>query len=495
MLADGGVVVVAAPADAKAARVRRRALSRRWASAIAHAWSTPLLRLSASRIIVPVGASRSVRIGGVGRGAVRVASATSNAVAARCEGRAISLRGLKPGHESVSVRLDGATERLDVRVMKYAGRVRPVTLEVTGNAVPRDVVMALVRSEAARGISLEQGAWSTIAGQPVIPALWASGRKYRAYLGVHMMGPGYLPVDSRVPLDVVRRRLPPEKRIDLFYSNDPETVNGPQLLFRHAVARGVPARLLYHHQNTSTGALDVCVDLHNDGDDPARVQIVDGAADACVDTVMAGHMAAMKFLKRMRTGAGLILDMPPHSVRRIASRCMRARETASGLMMVRPLSGKALTLCTVAESPGSRPPSQGAAHDTDAVFPSPDQSVSATYSVGGPWTYVTLGQNPVSNASGKTLDGNYGVMYTVKLRLDNPTAARRQVIVLFEARAGEARAAMIVDGAMKETDRVVPPAEARIASVSLAPHQVRTVTVVTIPAGGGSYPAALVVHG
>jgi hypothetical protein len=237
------------------------------------------------------------------------------------------------------------------------------------------------------------------------------------------------------------------------------------------------------------------VDLHNDSDKTTRVQVVDGSADACVDTVLAGHMAAMRFLKRMRTGAGLILDMPPHSVRRLASRCMKASETASGLMAVRPISGGSLTLYTLAETRGGRSPNEGSGHEADAVFPSPDQSVNATYTVGGAWTYVTLGQVPVSNKAGKTLDGNYGVLYTVRLRLDNPTSVRRTVNVLFEARAGEARAAMIVDGTLKETRRVVPPNEARISSVSLAPHQVRTVTVVTLPAGGGSYPAALVVHG
>lgn len=495
VLADGGVVVVAGPADAKAAGVKRRTVARRWASAFARAWTTPLLRLGTAEIVVPVGASRSVSLGGVGRGPVKLSGGSSSALTARYAGRSVSLKGRAPGSGSLTVWRDGATQTLDFRVMKYAGSVRPVTLEVTGTAVPREIIQTLVRSEAAKGIRLEQGAWSTIEHPPVLPQMWTHGKTYRAYLGIRITGPGYLPVETRVPLNVVRRRLAPEKRVVLFYSNDPETVNGPQLLFRHAVANGVPARLLYHHQNASSRSLDVCVDLHNDGDKAARVQVVDGSADACVDTVMAGHMAAMKFLKRTRAGAGLILDMPPHSVRRLASRNMQTNETASGLMMVRPISGRSLTLCTVAESPGARPPSQGAAHDTDSVFPSPDQIVNATYSVGGSWTYVTLGQKAVSNGSGKTLDGNYGVLYTVNLRLDNPTTIRRTVSVLFEARAGEARAAMIVDGAVRETSRVIPPEEERIASISLAPHQVRTLTVVTIPAGGGSYPAALVVHG
>ena len=131
---------------------------------------------------------------------------------------------------------------------------------------------------------------------------------------------------------------------------------------------------------------------------------------------------------------------------------------------------------------------------TESVFPNPDKALDFSYSVGGAWAYVPIGRYPITNEDGLSLDGNYGVMYTVRLHLDNPTARKTDVRVIFEPRAGEARAVFLINGALTETPATFPPAEVRVMTVPLAAHQRKTVTLVTMPAAGGSYPAALIVH-
>src|SRR5690606_35432300 len=101
---------------------------------------------------------------------------------------------------------------------------------------------------------------------------------------------------------------------------------------------------------------------------------------------------------------------------------------------------------------------------------------------------------PVENGSGKPLSGNYGVLYTMRLHLNNPTAREATTRVLFEPRAGRAQAVFVIDGTFTETPSVYPPSEERVMTVRLRPHEKRTVTVVTMPAAGGSYPAALIVR-
>lgn len=494
VLANGGVVIIAGSPDAKAMKMKRKALARRWASAFARAWNLPLISLASGSVIVPDGGRKSLRIGGVGRGAIKVSVEPEGIVQARLSGGSLSLRGLAPGHGTISMRRDGAGVTAAFRVMKWAGSVRLVGLEVTGNAVPRDLLATLIHTEAIRGARLEPGAAAVVDSLPALPLTWTHGSTLRSSLGVRMAGPGYLPVTTRIPLEFYRRRLPAEPRVELFYSNHPESVDSPQILFRHALEPATSTRLLYHHQNTSERPLVVAVDLRNLGERAARVQIVDAAADPAMDTVYVGHQAAFKFFKRTKSGAGIIVEVPAHGRRRLFGKRVGAGETASGLIVVRPLGGGGLSLTTVAEAMDDKTPGSGVKKEADTVFAAPDQKIDASYTVGGAWTYIPIGQIPVSNGDGLKLDGNYGVLYTVRLRLENPTGARRSVKVLFEPRAGEARAAMLVEGTLRETGRAVPPAEIPMATFSLAPHQTRTVTLVTMPAAGSSYPAALIVH-
>ena len=410
VLANGGVVIVAGSSDAKAMKMKRKGLARHWASAFARAWRLPLISLNARSVIVPAGTVKSLRIGGVGRGAIKVAVEPDGIVAARLSDGSISLHGVAPGRGTLSVRRDGASVATEFRVMKWAGTVRLVGLEVTGNAVPRDLLAVLVRTEASRGARLEPGAFAVTDSLPALPLVWTHGSTLKSSLGVRISGPGYLPVTTRIPLEFYRRRLPATPKVELFYSNHPESVDAPQILFRHTIDRSTSARLLYHHQNVSDRPLVVAVDLRNLGDRAARVQIVDAAADPAVDTVYVGHQAAFKFFKRTKVGAGIIVDIPAHGRRRLFGRAVEAGETASGLIVVRPLGGGRFSLTTIAEALGDKTPGSGVMKEAGTVFPAPDLKMDASYTVGGAWTYIVIGQKPVSNDEGLKLDGNYGVL-------------------------------------------------------------------------------------
>lgn len=495
VVVNGGAVITPNHADAVRMKMDRRRLAHTWAAKFQSAWNTPFLTLSPGGVVVGVGSARTLRVAGAARGPVKISVEGDAAKADEVKPGIIRLTGVAPGRGRVTITRDGASTASSFLVLKPAGAVQPVTVEVTGTAIPGDLLEDIVDAEARRMIRLEPGAWSTMKTRPKFPSVWTRGDRLHYKIPVRLAGPDLLAVQTDMNVTIRRVSLPRAKDVALYYSNNPETIRGPQTLFWHGLKAQMPARLLYHHQNLGTKPLNLAVDITNDGDRPARVQLVDGAAAPSMDTVLVGHQATYKFLKRLQTGTGVIVTIPPKSVRRVFARRLNAGDTLSGLMLVRPLNDGALTLAMRAEDLG-RPATvftaSKAANQT--VFPDPDKTLDFSYTVGGQWTYVPIGRFAIKNEDGVALDGNYGVMYTVRLHLDNPTAKKTDVRVLFEPRAGEARAVFLIDGSLTETPATFPPAEVRVMTIPLAPRQKKTVTLVTMPAAGGSYPAALIVH-
>lgn len=495
IVVNGGVVVTPTSADARRAGMSRRQLTHNWAARLSSAWKTPYLGISPDGVVVGVGAARTLTVSGAARGPIAISVDAPQTVSAK-EARpgVIQLTGLAPGRGSVTVTRGGASATAAFLVMKRAGSVAPVSVEVTGTAIPDDLLRDVVDSEVRRAIRLEPGAWFTAKAPPKYPAVWSRGNSLRYTMPVRIAGPNYLAVQTNVDIRIRRVSVPRPKDVTLFYSNNPETVRKPEPLFRHSLPdTSTAARLLYHHQNLGTQTLNLAVDITNTGTREAPVQVMDASAPPSMDTVLVGHRAAYQYLQRIKTDAGVIVRIPPGARRRIFARPLKAGDTMSGLMQFRALEKASLTLNMAAEA------GNGAALATpeafsDTVFPTPDKTLEATYTVGGQWAYVPIGRFPISNESGVRLDGNYGVLYTMRLKLINPTAKQATVRVVFEPRAGRAQAAFVIDGVLTETPSIYPPAEERVMTVVLAPHETRNVSMVTMPAAGGSYPAALIVR-
>lgn len=496
IVVNGGVVVTPTNADAIRAGMTRRQLTHNWAAKLKSAWATPYLRLSPGGVVVGVGATRILNVSGAARGPISVSVDASQTVSAKeVKPGVIQLTGLTPGRGSVTVARGGASATSAFLVMKRAGSVAPVTVEVTGTAIPGDLLEDVVDAEVRRAIRLEPGAWFTTKDPPDYPNVWSRGDRLRYSMPVRLAGPNYLAVQTKVDIRIRRVRVAPPNDVTLFYSNNPETIRKPEPLFRHSLPDvSTAARLLYHHQNLGTQPLNLAVDISNAGDREVPVQVVDGSAPPSMDTVLVGHQAAYKYLKRIKTGTGIIVRVPPGEHRRIFVRRLKAGDTMSGVMLFRALEKGSLTLSMAAEGTSPTAVRSASTALSETVFPAPDKSIDVSYTVGGQWTYVPIGRFPVSNANGVRLDGNYGVLYTMRVRLVNPTPKPATVRVVFEPRAGRAQAVFVIDGELTETPSIYPPAEERVMTVTLAPHETRTVSLVTMPAAGGSYPAALIVR-
>jgi putative intracellular protease/amidase len=137
-----------------------------------------------------------------------------------------------------------------------------------------------------------------------------------------------IPVRGVVRVPVVRQTLPPVETAALLYSNNPERVTrfGTLFVARMNPPGGGATRLLYHHQSAMDKAAAFTVELINDAESAAAVQVVGGGFGPVVDTVWVGYRAGSAFLRDVLADTGVVLEIPGRS--RVA---LTAQRLAPGL--------------------------------------------------------------------------------------------------------------------------------------------------------------------
>lgn len=463
----------------------------------------PPLALSPSQAIVPLGETRLITVTGtLDQPAVTAdpADVVSVAVAPGSAPGAwtLTLRGATPGEAAVRVTAGEREQLLPAQVMKYAGQVAPAQVEVTGQPAPAELVVRAARAAVGDAAKLEPGAALTL-GSPVAAAQdLAAGQTADLSFPVTLSGPDLLPVKTTAVVTVRDRELEPREVGVLLYSNDPERVARPGVLFAAELTPDRPARLLYHHLNATIEPLRVRLELINPTDEPAEVQVIEGAAGPTPDAIEAGHRAASRYIRGALQDIGLIVRVPAHSEQAISLQRMTPGATVSGLFGLRSF-GTRLFVRVAAEADAEPAvalrPAESPAELSDHVYPSPRRPLSARYVVGKGWAFLKLGADPVvGHGSRPKLAGNYGVTYEVAIDLSNPTDQPQTVTLALSPDAGQARGVFVIDGTVVEAPAVGPPVEADLATFRLQPGEHRAVRVETMPVGGSSYPARLVIR-
>jgi hypothetical protein len=138
--------------------------------------------------------------------------------------------------------------------------------------------------------------------------------------------------------------------------------------------------------------------------------------------------------------------------------------------------------------------SAGAPSPSEHVYPQPRKEVRARYRVGDTWAFIPVGKRPIAARDGsRRLDGNYGVVYDIAVRVENPTDRERTIQVAFSADAGPARGVFWIEDRLVEAPEL-GATDVPLASFRLAPGEVRDLPIRTIPVAGSAYPARIVVR-
>jgi hypothetical protein len=459
------------------------------------------LTLSSARTVVPVGETRIVTITGAVRAPEVAISPADVVTTALAPGKvpgawSLALRGAGPGAAVVRVSTDDQAQSLSVQVMKYAGQVAPAMVEITGQPAPAEFVLRAARAAVDDVVKPEAGAVVVIGRAEAAPPELPAGQAATVSFPISITGLDLLPVKTVVPVTVRNRDLDAREVGVLLYSNEPERVTAAGTLFAAELARDQPARLLYHHQNRGYEPLRLRLELVNPTDQPIDAQVIEGAAGPTWDAVEAGHRAAARYMRSALQAIGTIVRVPPHSQQAVALQRMTPNATVSGIFGLRSLAA-GLSVRVSAE-PDTAPsaalrPAAPVDRLSDQIYPAPQRPVHARYIVGKNWTFLKLGGDPIAaRGSQKSLQGNYGVSYELSLDLSNPTDQPQSVLLTLSPDAGDARGVFVIDGSFIEAPVTSPPLEADLATFRLQPGERRTVRVQTLPVGGSSYPARLI---
>lgn len=397
----------------------------------------------------------------------------------------------------------GATADIAIRVAFNAGTIVPqTTLTVTGNPAQPDWLAQQVAAEVTRLTQALPGARATI-GSVTPPATpLAPNASTQFVVPVAIAGNGqYFDQSGTTTVLVSNTPEPPFTPGLLFYDDDPEHVAQDGVLFRGTISAAQPARIYYYHDDGADPRRLVVALRNASAADGSAVQLVEAIAGPNMDVMQVGQSVTKRFLLAKGSQEGIVLALSGDRPYWLTDLPMTSRELVAGTADLRVLSGGPVDVTVLAVSPGvdPRPLLEGPVlardgHHRTGVFTIAGYgSDGLSYSAGGGDATTVLGDtdptppNVSPSADGHDY-GDYGVIHTLDLALDNPTNAPATAYLFLQPLAGPARGSFMIDGTLYDVGCVRVPSRYQVTTFDLAPGQNQRVVVQTMTDGGSFYP-------
>jgi hypothetical protein len=404
---------------------------------------------------------------------------------------------------------NGASAAVNIRVAFNAGTIPAQTnLTVTGNPVDPDWLAQRVERWVSRLTQAQPGAQTTIGAVPPPSAPLAPGQSAQFLVPVQIAGNGrYFDQSGSTTVNVQNVAVAPFTPGVLFYDDDPERITQDGVLFRGTVTATTPARLYYYH-DADEQPHRLVVALTSGSQDPTSVQLVDVAAGPNLGVMHVGHTVSKNFLLTKSRGEGIIVDLSQDEPFLLADLSMASRQTVSGMVDLRIISGGPVTATVLAVSSDTDPRTlldgqvlAGDGHHRTGVFAIGGFGSSVlNYAAGGPNATVVIGDTdptpPSTDPGAAGHDyGDYGVSHTIDLTLNDPGPAPATAYLYLKPLAGPARGNFLVNGELVEVGCVRAPMPYQISEFELTPGQTYHTSVQTMTDGGSFYPVEVGVTG
>ncbi len=285
----------------------------------------------------------------------------------------------------------------------------------------------------------------------------------------------------------------------LAFSNHPEKVKKPGVLFEAGLINNKPIRLRSYHlgeENSPTHYFGVY--LVNRSNRPARVRVVEAVGGPSENWMMAGHMNNLKFMHRLEKELGRIEEIPARSVFPIYQTSLEPGKVISATQNFFLIEGSPLQLVVYASQTPDEEipyPIQSDVKDRHArgAYPLTAINIEAAYSLCEDSTFYTIGDTRLKDIfKGRDIRGNYGIIYDYDFTLCNPFKEEKKVGIFFQPRGGIATGSFSIDGHMVSVGTTRAYEVVQLTEITLPAESERKINLETMPEDASNYPVRLI---
>jgi hypothetical protein len=213
-----------------------------------------------------------------------------------------------------------------------------------------------------------------------------------------------------------------------------------------------------------------------------------------------GHEADRSFLVRMIQNEGRLITIGAHSSTNLVEADLPHGTVICSLLQLRLLSGDSIHLTLFAQSASDDPQAPitqtdllvGAQRHARGIYTVPEFHQALSWSVDDPYLDLRVGQLPLRNSlQGEALAGDYGVLQSFVVTMQNPDSDPERVAIYENPRGGRATGTYLIDGVLVQSHQVPPFSRYKIREYVVPARGFVRVTLETMPEGGSSYPLDL----
>lgn len=396
----------------------------------------------------------------------------------------------------------GLRRDVAVRVANYAGTIAPhATLLITGDPASAE----FVREETARAV--REAAQARPEAQVVVSS--DDVQIHRPLdqddvasfdVPVLIQGNGDFEVDGTTRVEVQNVAVPRISPESLMVSDYPERLTENGVLFTADLRHEQPSRFLYFHYNPP-GQPDrqIVLRAENLSPEPSIVQFISGRGGPSANEMEVGHTATKRFLVNVVQNQGRLLTLPGNSTTQIVTQSLPAGNIVCNLLQLRVLSGGNVHLTLVAENAGGGVATtgdtllEGAHKHARGIYPIAEFHFATQWKVNDEYLELPVGQLPLPNhLRGQALAGDYGVLQSFVVNVENPMSAPQSIAIYENPRGGRSTATYLIDGVLVQSHQVPPYSRYKVRQYIVPAHGFVRVTIVTMPEAGSSLPLRLV---
>ncbi|HEY1977060.1 MAG TPA: pilus assembly protein N-terminal domain-containing protein [Candidatus Baltobacteraceae bacterium] len=468
--------------------------------------TAPPIVVSPAALQVPVGTSQRISVGSA---LAPIAASVHNPaladVAVDQSSQTVTVTGKTPGATVVTVSdARGLTRDVGITVAYYAGSIAPrIAVQLTGDPASE----AFVRDEVAtsvRHVAQPRPGAQVVVGPDDVPFHGTLAQDDVASFDVPLLlqGTNYIEVDGTTHVDVQNVAVPRISPDSLMVSDYPERLTENGTLFASDLHHEKPSRFLYFHYNPpGQPERRIVLRAENTSSEPAIVQFISGSGGPGPNEMQVGHDATKAFLTAAVENQGRLVAISGNTSVNLAEQDLPPGDIVCNLLQLRVLSGSDVKLTLFAQDAGDSP--YVALTNTDlledthkharGVYPIPEFHYATQWNVNGEYLELPIGQIPLPNdLQGEALAGDYGVLQSFVVTVQNPTTSPQAIAIYENPRGGRATGTYLIDGVLVQSHQVPPFSRYKVRQYVVPARGFVRITIVTTPEAGSSYPLRLV---